>query len=329
MFIERGVIKLGVEIEVAKFDDYTYQKVCVDLINADYMMKPAGLWSEWHTYHCSCTEGGCRSIRKGVLMVPPLVSCTYDGSLPTTGAEFIVSPILIADGSQGLQDLKNIWDIVTKHAVWSESGENLHGGAVSPSVHLHVSAAKVNTNEMDFHSNESIVYSQDILHALQLFSPEFFALAEISIDTDFRRGLKYRLPTRDLISEDNEGIHHGFIHVRRALFNVETYIEWRLFEATYDNWDYVERCIYLSSVVTRAFLNRDIVGKMLSIGYTYEYDQAEARHAVLTDNLGMLLELVDTSRLDFLRQVCLEQIDDDAHAFNLIDDMFAKVTDLL
>ena len=102
MHINKGVIKVGMEIEVAAWKgEYSYQKVARDLIKAEYMQGPASQWDNYHNYHCTCKTGGCIHVRRGHIMLPPLVSLTYDASLPTTGAEFIISPILMADGSQG------------------------------------------------------------------------------------------------------------------------------------------------------------------------------------------------------------------------------------
>ncbi len=318
MLIDRGIIKIGLEIEVAAWDSgRTYQLVAADLIDAEYMQGPPSIWAEWHTYHCSCKRGGCREIRRGDLIVPPLVSVTYDASLPATGGEFIMSPILLADGSSGMDDMHNIWDIVTEHAVWTMEGQNIHGGNVSPSVHLHVSATK--TEEGSYYAQH---YVSDIMHALELFSPELFALAELDIVN--RRGLKYRLPNRYSI-EYAEANHHGFIHVRSASPGRSVYIEWRLFEAAYNSWEYVQRSAYLAAVLTRALLDRQTLGNLTSRGYEPMYDDDQLDLAVKRDDLNLILAMVDRHRLDSLRQICLEQIDDDPIGFHILDDMFMKV----
>ena len=321
MLIDNGVIKIGMEIEVAEFKpDRTYQKVAGQLIDANYMMGPESRWSEYHNYHCTCKGGGCYIVRKGDIVIPPLVSLTYDGSLPSIGAEFIISPILMADGSGGLAELKNIWDIIANNAVWSQTGKNIHGGPVSPSVHLHVSVtAKKLKGPLVGIDN---AYGQDIIHALELFSPELFVLAEAGISN--RRGLEFRWPDRTAMLNDSEGQHHGFVQVRASMPNEFIHIEWRLFEAAYTDWQYIESCIYLSSVLTRALLDRKALGTLLMRGYEHFYDEDQLREAVNSNDLNLLLNMVDGSRLNALKEICLEQIHDDNYGFHLLDNLFQR-----
>jgi hypothetical protein len=248
---------------------------------------------------------------------------TYDASLPSTGAEFIVSPILLADGSNGMMMLKEIWDTVVNDAVWTTDGESIHGtDEISPSIHVHVSANK------DIEGKPSpwahgVSYSNDLIHALELFSPELFALAEVGREE--RRGLKFRLPNRLAISHDETGGHHGFIHVRNAIPEQVTYIEWRLFEAAYDSWAYVERVIYLASVITRSLLEKQGLGRLMAAGYSDMYDEMELFSASRKNDLSAVLGLVSRERLGSLRELCLNQVDDDQYGFHLIDDMFGEV----
>ena len=328
MLLERGVMKIGMEIEVAKWDDYSYQRVAGDLIEAKYMLGPPEQWSEYHSYHCSCKEGGCRDVRRGHIMIPPLTVMTYDGTLPSTGAEFIISPILLADESQGLAMLQEIWDIVTARAVWSDTGQNIHGGSVSPSIHLHVSATIKPGDGYAIPNNPT--YSGDILHALEMFSPELFVLAEASIADKNRRGLKFRWPDRTAMLNDMEsGTHHGFVQVREASPDKSVYIEWRLFEAAYHDWRYVESATYLSALLTRALLNKAFIGQLLTAGYAQPYHEAALRGAIDNNNLPALLQVADKTRLDTLRSICLEQIDDDNYGFHLVDDMFSRAEEEL
>jgi hypothetical protein len=307
------------EIEVADWKpDASYYSTAQNLVDAKYMQGPAGQWHKWHNYHCSCKAGGCNLVRRGTLIVPPLVSMTYDASLPEKGAEFVVSPILLADGSDGLVELKNVWDIVVSNAVWTDSGRNMHGGSVSPSIHLHISVSLDQDAKQTLNSS----YSQDILHALELFSPELFVLAEAGITN--RRGLAFRWPDRNAMMNDPLGLHHGFAQIQSSLANSYIYIEWRLFEAAYGDWDYVERCIYLSATLTRAFLNRATLGKLMTSGYGHMYDEVQLRKVIDNNDLSGLLRMVNPQRLDALRQLCLEQIDDDNYGFHLLDELFQK-----
>ncbi|KKM76246.1 hypothetical protein LCGC14_1382100 [marine sediment metagenome] len=325
MHPDKGILKVGLEIEVCAWkNNTTYQDVARELVAHPngYMQGPPEQWNEWHTYHCSCEPGGCRQVRRGDIIVPPLVSMTYDASLPSTGAEYIVSPILLADGSDGMVMLKEIWDIIVKDAEWTTNGKGVNGAVnVSPSIHIHVSA---NSNiEKNSPWAQGVSYSNDILHALELYSPELFALA--SLGRDDRRGLKFRIPNRLGIFHDEMGAHHGFIHVRAAIPNQIAYIEWRLFEAAYDSWEYLERAIYLSSVLTRSLLLKEGLGRLMSGGYDDMYDEIELFKASRADSLSGVLNLVSRNRLASLRELCLNQIDDDMYGFHLIDDMFAEL----
>ena len=325
MHPDRGILKVGLEVEVVAWENgRTYQEVATELVEHPngYMQGPPSLWSEWHTYHCSCDAGGCRQVRRGDLIVPPLVSMTYDASLPVTGAEFIVSPILLADGSEGMLMLKEIWDIIVRDALWTTEGVGVNGAQeVSPSIHIHVSA---NTDkDKDSPWNQGVAYSNDIVHALELFSPELFALADLGRKE--RRGLKFRLPNRLSVFHDDMGAHHGFVHVRAAVPGQVSYIEWRLFEAAYDSWEYLERVIYLSSVLTRSLLQKRGLGTLMSAGYADMYDEIELFRAARRDRVDELLSLVSRHRLASLREICLNQIDDDQRGFHLIDNMFAEL----
>ncbi len=325
MHPDKGILKVGLEIEVCAWKYHRrYQDVAAELVahKNGYMQGPVSLWSEWHTYHCSCDAGGCRQVRRGDIIVPPLVSMTYDATLPSTGAEFVISPILLADGSEGMLMLKEIWDIIVKDAVWTTEGQGVNGAeSVSPSIHIHVSANK----ELD-KSNpwaQGVSYSNDIVHALELFSPELFALAALGREN--RRGLQFRLPNRLSVFHDSTGAHHGFVHVRAAVPDSVAYIEWRLFEAAYDSWEYLERVIYLSSVLTRSLLQRDGLGRLMAKGYEDMYDEMDLFEATRRNDLNAVLRLVSRVRLASLRELCLNQIDDDQYGFHLIDDMFAEL----
>lgn len=317
MQVEKGVIRVGLEVEVADWKNgYSYQKVCSDLVDAQYMLGPKSLWESRHNYHCNCQEGGCYNVRRGEIVQPPLVSMTYDASLPDHGAEFITSPILM--GSEGISQLKEIWDIITANAKWNDNLINMHGGASSPSVHLHVSTALDNPTKYDSHNQ----YREDALHAFSLITPELFALAGLS---QYTRGLTYRLPHRMAIYEDQMGQHHGFIHVRRLIPEVFSYVEWRLFEADYENWQYIESAAYLSAVLTRSLLARNGVQKLMQIGYTNPYDDEQMMDYIDDDDVIGVESLINQERLDLLRTLCLDNIDDDHYGQELLYNMFDTV----
>ena len=55
------------------------------------------------------------------------------------------------------------------------------------------------------------------------------------------------------------------------------------------------------------------------------YDEIELFKAFRADSLSGVLKLVSRNRLASLRELCLNQIDDDMYGFHLIDDMFAEL----
>lgn len=322
MLIDNGVVKVGLEIEVADWQGHKgYYNVASDLVDLGYMAEPKEQWKQHHTYHCSCSAGGCSHVRQGDIIVPPLVSMTYDASLPQCGAEFIVSPILMAD--KGMGPLKEIWDTVVDEAIWSDEYEDYHEneGASSPSIHIHVSASVDGPENM--HPNYGST-TQDVLHALSLFTPELFAIADLA---SVRRALTFRLPTRAAIYNDDQGTHHGFIHVRKAVPEKYMYIEWRLFEAAYTDWQYVETCAYLAAVVTRALLKPDTKNVLMAQGYRSPYNEDRMTEAIYQQEDDFLFESVDGQRLDVLRQLCLENIHDDQYGYELLTQAFERVRD--
>lgn len=323
MLIERGVVRVGLEIEVVGWEGRTYQEVCGELVEAGYMYPPVEQWSKHHTYHCNCEDGGCYTVRKGDVIMPPLVSMTYDASLPKTGAEFIVSPVLLAE-ELGMAELEEIWNIIVRDAVWSRDLPDYNdNGMASPSIHLHVSSTSLGSGLLGpSRKNSMPSYKQDIFHALSLFAPELFLLAD---RPKTRRGLKYRLPTRDAIILDQE--HHGFIHVRDARPDYRVYVEWRLFEAAYDDWHYVEVAAYLAAVITRAFNNPDILARLMATGYSNPYSVEAAMEAVRNDDPYALFKLVSADRFHALREMCLGQIDDNQYGFELLIGLFDSVAE--
>jgi hypothetical protein len=315
MQIERGVVRLGAEIEVADWKNgASFSSVAKKLLKAGYMIGNEETWEEWHTYHCDCLAGGCGIVRRGDLVDPPLVSMTYDATLPKEGAEYIMSPILVAD--QGMPHFERIWNTITSDANWTNELIDQKGRPCSPSVHLHVSATLENRVSRDQE------FQQEILHALGLFAPEFFALADTA---DYRRGLAYRLPDRHSMKTIPGGAHHGFIQVRNATRNKFVWIEWRLFEAAYANWPYVERAAYLTAGLTRGLLEDLVFSQLMSTGYAQPFDSKQLTKAVSNDDPHLVLEQVNPQRMEALREIVVGHLDDDDYARAVVTSMFDEV----
>lgn len=317
MLVENGIVRVGTEIEIAQFkQNKTYQQVAEKLIDAGFMEGTPTDWTQWHQYKCTC-ELGCRRIKSGMIFVPPIVSMQYDASLPITGAEFIVSPILLIDG---MDEMRTIWNIITKNAMWGRPAAMRGEAAASPSIHLHVSATRPGFDaERMGEPSRTINPLQDVLHALSLFGPELLLLSDIE---DIRRGLAFRKPTR---TADGRNGHHGFIHVRKCTPPDIVYIEWRMFEAAYDSWDYFEQAAYISAGLTRALLRPDTLARLMRAGYNEEPRLNEMQLAILEDDTSKALKLVSGARLGFLRDILEEEMHDDLRGLERIIARFEEV----
>jgi hypothetical protein len=311
---DNGIVKVGMEIEIVKWkNSRTYQKVAADLIKAGFMTGQPSDWETFHNYGCKC-ENGCGLVRSGDTIYPPLVSLTYDASLPETGAEFVTSTVLLEEN--GLEELRSIWDIVVRSAVWDDQTINKHGNRSSPSVHLHVSALTPGAETRGIPDGKSLLHN-DVIHALSLYGPEFIALAS---SAGYVRGLSFRKPIRNA---DQNG-HHGFIHLRRVNSGY-VYIEWRMFEAVYDNWDYIESSAYLAASLTRQLLQPDnTIATLMRGGYGGPFDQERLNEAVRRDDTPALLELFSLDRLIVLRELCVNGLQDDVRGQALLSDLFNK-----
>jgi len=318
MLPERGIVRIGCEIEVASFKDgYTYQQVAAELIEAGAMEGEANDWIEWHRYNCDCGNG-CGRVKRGDLLVPPIVSMQYDASLPKKGAEFIVSPVLLVNG---MEEMQRIWEIVTAHAEWRDDLTSIRGNLASPSIHLHVSATMpgAETRRDPYAKKLAVDPRQDILHALSLFGPELLLLSDVE---EFRRGLAFRQPWRQADGRDN---HHGFVHVKRVDPLRMTYIEWRMFEAAYNNWAYLETAAYLAAGLTRALLAPETLDTLMATGYEHKVPQLAIERVIAANDTAAALRLVKPERLQALQGLLDEELDDDDYGRGLVNQRFEEV----
>lgn len=328
MLVNRGVTRLSLEIEVPEWTGRKYIDVVQDLLNSGHMMGERRHWTAIHRYRCNC-EYGCRIVRSGAVIVPPLVSVSYDASLPDGGAEFVTSPIVMIDG---LEPLREVWETVTRNAVWTDQKPDLRGeGLCSPSVHIHCSVTMPGGGQVGDILGDARARQRgeldramggmrltdtgnDILHALWLFSPELLLLADLA---GVRRGLRFR---QFLRQADQHG-HHGFVHLRSVQDDM-LHIEWRLFEAAFDKFDYIEQAAYLAAVMTRALATYDNVVDMLAFGVTARFDRDLLERAVEREDVDAILALVSTQRLEFLYNLCIQQLDDDERGRDMLHAFF-------
>jgi hypothetical protein len=320
MLVENGIVRVGCEIEVAAWKRGTkYQDTASQLIDAKFMEGTTAQWNPWHQYNCKCRLG-CARIAKGDILLPtPLVSMQYDASLPERGAEFIISPVLLIDG---MDEMKQIWEIVCKDAIWTDKKRAMRGGELaSPSIHLHVSAMLPGYTTAPYTGAPPPRdrHVEDALHALSLFGVEFIALSDI---TRYRRGLAFRQPWRNA---DGRGRHHGFVHVRQLIPGQLAYIEWRMFEAAYNDWEYFETAAYLSGAITRSLLKTNTLASLMEAGYRDQVDPNLIEAAIANNDTEAALALVSRRRLRALRAIVEDELYDDTKGLRIMASKFEEV----
>ncbi len=321
MLVENGIVRVGCEIEVAAWKTGTkYQDTAAELVDAKFMEGTAEQWNPWHNYNCKCRLG-CSRVAKGDILLPhPLVSMQYDASLPERGAEFIISPVLLIDG---MDEMKAIWEIVCKDAVWDDTKQNMRGtGMATPSIHLHVSAQIPEYAAPPYQGTGAGGRDgnvEDALHALSLFGVEFIALSDI---TRYRRGLSFRQPWRNA---DGRGRHHGFVHVRQLIPAHLAYIEWRMFEAAYNDWEYFESAAYLSGALTRSLLKPATIALLMEAGYRNQIDPDLIQAAIANNDTEAALALVSRRRLRALRAIVEDELYDDNKGLRIMTAKFEEV----
>jgi hypothetical protein len=323
MLVENGIVRVGAEIEVAAWKTgHGYRSVAKKLLDAGFMEGTEDDWQRYHDYNCRC-EKGCARVRSGAVLLPnPLVSIQYDASLPDTGAEFIVSPVLLING---MEEMREIWQIVTDAAMWRGDMVSMRGQPnAAPSIHLHVSVLHPEDRPQDLGGlaaadRRGAQNVADLLHALSLFAPELLLLSDIE---EFRRGLAFRQPWRHA---DGRNGHHGFIDVRAFRPGREVYIEWRMFEAAYNDWNYLEAAAYVSAGLTRAMMNADTIPRLMGAGYQMPPPSIEIENAIRNNDTAAVLQLASPRRLGALRDIIEAEMYDDAYGANVIRRKFEEV----
>ncbi len=145
-------------------------------------------------------------------------------------------------------------------------------------------------------------------------------LIAVASSAGVKRGLTFRQPLRFI--EDTP--HHGFIQIKKAFPGQVVYIEWRLFEAVYEDWEYVEACGFLAAALTRGLLHEQIFTQLMAHGYANPYDMEVAQLATADNDTEKVLELVSVERLEMLRDICLGELNDDPYGVTLLGNLFAK-----
>lgn len=316
---DNSLTKVGYEIEVVSWENNTYQDIADRLIEAEYLMDTPIGWETYHPYGCSCQEV-CGKVRSGDIFYPPLVSITYDATLPTTGAEFVTSTVPVSE--LALRDIKRIWEIVGDTAIWS-NGDVLdrEGRPSMAGFHIHCSASLAAQRFQAGRRGGARMGSvaDDINTLITLYSPELIALASVNNKT---RGLRYRMPAR--YPEGEYMGHHGLAQLRVAAPQ-QVYVEWRLWEAEYDDWDYVLGATYISAAFTRAMLNRGNLSQLMAAAWTNPVDEEMLIDLAADNAVEEVINLVHPERLAILREMLLRELSEDEFGQRAVENMFQKV----
>lgn len=233
--------KVGLEIEVPLWNNNKLRNmVCDDLMGAGFMAREGRYNVEQHRYHCDCPTCLMWTRQNAAVPYPIQVHLQFDASLPASGGEFITSPFVVNDVF--MENMRAVYNMICSDAVWTMQLPTARNDrpTSSPSIHIHSSSTNPN----------SMLDPTDIRGILWRFVPELFAMAA-SCGLD--RGLEYRLPTM--------GGHHSFMNSIRGNGRGTIRFEWRMFEAAYQDWDYVSGAIYMASAATQFAQN----GKVFSI----------------------------------------------------------------
>lgn len=329
---EYGLVpKFGLEIEVPTWKaPFTRRDVVQGLLEAEHMPDDATApyIDGTHNYHCDCRT--CRSVTAGTAQWPVQTILQYDATLPEEGGEFITSPMLCT--SLFFKGLREIWDIVCENAIWTDQMPDRRGRKCSPSIHIHVSV------DNPFQRFERVETMRAVLFG---FMPELFKLASTC---GIVRGVEYRSP-------DQRQGHHSALNAAavartridpavlwattdvretpdprrpepRAGVGDAVRLEWRMFEAAYQDWDYVSGAIVLACALTQMVANPDTIGVVEgAIGLLDKKPKMESVNA------KQLMAQFSKPRFRFLRELVLAApvVTEDGGMYEKLDNFLQRV----
>lgn len=269
----------GVELEVAEwYGDKTMYDVAKRLSERGYM--PPGTYDEErHDYNCRCNT--CQNIGVNVIY-PGQWKMQRDASLPhATGAEYISSPFM-ANGDW-LVTMRESLEIISADAVGDSTRLNERGGDTSVGMHVHVHTQGPEMKGMIYDMTDLTMNGQSLLYK---FVPELFALAG---SAGTQRGLEYRIPS---LGED----HHSFVApAQRGTRR----LEWRIWEAAYEDIDYMMGAIVMSCAATQLLHREDVTKKLGAIADMLAWDDSNKQiDHILSEFSAERAELLATSLLE-------------------------------
>jgi hypothetical protein len=281
-----------------------------------------------HQYHCRCEV--CKRITGGQVHWPVQVALQYDATLPEDGGEFITSPMLCT--TLFFKGLREIWDVICEDAVWTDQLPDRRGRRCSPSIHIHVSVDN---------PYQGLAPLGDLRHVLYTFMPELFKLASTCGKV---RGLEYRNPNyaaghhsalNVITNREEDGIRFNLTtpaellgepfatntrQQRNAVSSVR--LEWRMFEAAYDNWDYTAGAVVLSCALTQMAANPDTLDIVQgAVGLLSKKPKLERVNA------KELMAQFSKPRFRFMRELVLSApvVTEDEYMYEILDRFLSKV----
>ncbi len=313
-----NVPRVGVEIEVVRWrgDNKTTKprgQVCRELVDAGLMDSSleAPFANNYHQYNCRC--GVCtRWEVQDCDPFPVQFTLEYDASLPDIGGEFITSPFAALEWNY--HSFFEGWDIITANAERDMKMINRNGGPASPSVHVHASC--VNPARYDH---------EVALSFYQSFAPEIFGFATC---TGLDRGMTYRHMDFNPRADRNH-MHHRFVNIKpmqdRMLGTVSgPHTELRVWEAEFNDPDYIRGALFISAGLTQLAANATIANKM--VAYTVMSDRTLPDVSYVSPDCNPILGEAREEYFEILFEALSTAtfIAHDDFAYNAVRNMFEK-----
>ena len=285
------VPKVGLELEVVEWEGDTTDVVVASKLEAAGFM-PNNVYSQGeHAYHCTCET--CHNIGSEA-QFPVMWKMQYDASLPVEGAEFISSPFPVQEFF--VENAMHAMQIISEDAVWSVDLPSRDGAAASPGLHVHCHVAGPEIEGF------TMPQLQNALRVYKNYIPELFLLADAA---GVRRRLEFRLPTIEMNAGGLTNGHHNFLALAgegitaRRDDRTSLRLEWRLFEAAYENTDYLRGTIYLCAALTQLIVRRQAFSSISGVGALELWDDREC------NSVDQIVEQWSETRFNFLREAVL------------------------
>lgn len=236
---------LGVEAEVAGWYD-SNANVVSETLNEKGFMQPSYVTKN-HNWHCNCHT--CRTI--GSFINDPIQwKRQNDGTLPSSGAEFISSrfPAVQAAVNDAIDALMLI-------------GENAYG----PEVQFKDKYDRPSETGLHVHASVPIAPTmiskgllRDAIKVFYLYYPE---LVRLSSAYGRCRSIHYRWPKYD------KNMHHNFLTIADG-----NHLEWRIFEADLSNETYLRGALWTVAALTRLLRAPQILFVLEAAGTLNRWD---------------------------------------------------------